>query len=201
MMARPRSTATAQGRGGSERGYTLIELMITVSILAVLTMVALPSFQEAFLSNRLASFGNTFSASVQLARSEAIKRNARVVLCKSTDGASCTTSGDWAGGWMGFADNGAGSTHAGNGSFDATDETRVLYESSLSSDYSFIPTTTVNAMVFDGSGFLVSPSVTSDVILELRRTSPANPTQYREIRVGPTGRVKILKCRTGGSCT
>jgi type IV fimbrial biogenesis protein FimT len=187
------------GRESPARGFTLIELMITVAILVILTMVALPSFQEAFLSNRLASFSNTFSATLQVARSEAIKRNARVVVCKSTNGTACTTSGDWAGGWMVFADNGSGSGHSGNGAFDSADETRTTYEAALSTDYSMVPTTTVNSLTFDGTGLLVSPS--SDTTFELRRTSPANPTQYREILVSTTGRVKIRKCRTGGTCT
>jgi type IV fimbrial biogenesis protein FimT len=54
--------------------------------------------------------------SLTLARSEAIKRNLRVALCKSADGALCTTAGDWAQGWLVFVDRDS------DGTFDAGED-------------------------------------------------------------------------------
>ena len=56
----------------------MIELMVTVAILAILGTIAAPSFNDVILGNKLAAYANNFVASAQLARSEAIKRNAAI---------------------------------------------------------------------------------------------------------------------------
>jgi len=87
-------------RGGIPRGFTLVELMIALVILAILLGVAVPSFQGAALSGRLSAYANDFVASTQLARSEAVKRNAAVRLCVSAGGAACDDEGGWESGWI-----------------------------------------------------------------------------------------------------
>lgn len=83
------------------RGFTLIEALITVAMLAILATLAAPSFDSLILRTRLVSLGNDLTASVQLARSEALKRNAVVVMCASANGATCSgSSGDWSSGWI-----------------------------------------------------------------------------------------------------
>jgi len=85
-------------------GVTLIELLVSVAVLAVLLMVAVPSFDAVMLNSRLAALSNAYLSSLHLARSEAIKRRARVALCKSADGLGCVTSGGWEQGWLVFHD-------------------------------------------------------------------------------------------------
>lgn len=89
---------------GRSRGFTLIELMVTIGIAAILAGLAAPSFRELIANNRLKSHATAFHTSLLLARSEAIKRKGRVVLCKSSDGAACMTAGGWQQGWIVFAD-------------------------------------------------------------------------------------------------
>jgi type IV fimbrial biogenesis protein FimT len=85
-------------------GFTLIELMVGLTVTLVLLIVATPSMGSIIDSVWLTSATNEFMADVQLARTEAIKRNSRVALCKSADGASCVTSGGWEQGWIVFHD-------------------------------------------------------------------------------------------------
>jgi type IV fimbrial biogenesis protein FimT len=89
------------------RGFTLIELMISILVLAILVGVAVPSFREAALSSRLSAYANDLLASAQLARSEAIKRNAPVTLCASEDGDECSEDVGWEVGWIVATDGGA----------------------------------------------------------------------------------------------
>ena len=81
-------------------GFTLLELMVAMTILAILLSIAVPSFSNLISSNRIENQADNFLSSLAMARSEAIKLNQQVKLCKSSDGATCTTSGDWSVGWI-----------------------------------------------------------------------------------------------------
>ena len=83
-----------------QRGLSLVELMFTILIVAVLATLAVPSFRDASLGSRLAATANSLHGSIQVARSEAIKANAPVTLCASADGLTCATAGDWDQGWI-----------------------------------------------------------------------------------------------------
>jgi type IV fimbrial biogenesis protein FimT len=90
-----------QGRGVRRiAGVTLVELIFTMAVLAILVAIAVPSFRDASLSSRLTAAANDLHASVQIARSEAIKNNSATRLCASANGTSCAASGDWEQGWI-----------------------------------------------------------------------------------------------------
>ena len=88
-------------------GFTLVELLVALAVLAILTGLAAPSFIATVRDNRLVTQTNEFIGALHLARSEAVKRNQDVVVCKSSDGSTCNDSLSWADGWLVLADNGA----------------------------------------------------------------------------------------------
>jgi type IV fimbrial biogenesis protein FimT len=101
------------------RGFTLVELMVTLSVLAILLTIAVPSFTGAIARSAVAGHVNTFMADARFARTEAIKRGANVTMCRSDNPEAavpaCSTVGttDWSAGWLIFEDvdnNGAFAT-------------------------------------------------------------------------------------------
>lgn len=84
------TTATIERRGKA-RGFTLIELMITVAVAIILAGIAIPSFRSMMASERMSSESFDVVAMLTLTRSEAIKRNADV---------TSTPNGNWKQGWV-----------------------------------------------------------------------------------------------------
>ncbi|HEL4110748.1 TPA: Tfp pilus assembly protein FimT/FimU [Stenotrophomonas maltophilia] len=91
-------------------GFTLVELMVTLIVLAVLATIAFPSFQSTIRSNRVVSAHNELIGLLNLARSDAIRNNRGGGVCGSSDGTRC--DGKWDKGMMAFSDT------SGNGDFD-----------------------------------------------------------------------------------
>ena len=86
------------------RGFTLVELVITLAVAGVLVSLAVPSFTQFVKNNRLITQANDLVTALNVARSEAIRRGNRVTLCKSSNQVSCAGSGSWDQGWIVFVD-------------------------------------------------------------------------------------------------
>jgi type IV fimbrial biogenesis protein FimT len=94
-------------RHPSQRGFTLVELVVTVAVFAVLAALALPDFSETLRQWRRDSATRALSSDLLLARTESIKTSRRIAMCPSTNGTSCAASSDWRNGWIVFEDDGA----------------------------------------------------------------------------------------------
>ena len=92
------------------RGFTLVELLVTLAIGTILLMIAIPGYAFLVNTNKLAAVTNSLVTSIQLARSEAIKRGVRVTVCKSSSALvavpSCNPTSEWHQGWLIFVDEG-----------------------------------------------------------------------------------------------
>jgi len=88
----------------AQRGFTLIEMMMTITVFALLLGVAVPSFMETVRNNRLTTQNNEFIGALNLARSEALKRSNSVSVCASVDQLTCSGATDWTTGYIVFSD-------------------------------------------------------------------------------------------------
>lgn len=96
-------------RAPRQAGITLIGLAATLTIGAILVALTGSSFASLVADNRLETRTQLLAASLNFARSEAVKRGARVTLCKSSDQTGCSTdsAAGWQVGWLVFVDSGA----------------------------------------------------------------------------------------------
>lgn len=183
----------APGRGlqaFSQRGITLIELMVTIAVMAILLGIAVPSFNDALLGSKLGSHANNLVATINMARSEAIKRNVPVTLCASADGASCATSGGWEQGWVVRCRTSDNLTcNAGGANWI------VLHrQQAASSGLKITETSSILTMTFAPTGVGATP-----VTLTVCRAAPSAGSQERVVRVSGTGRAHVSKT-TAGVC-
>ncbi|MFN4104343.1 MAG: GspH/FimT family pseudopilin [Tepidimonas sp.] len=104
-------------------GFTLIEMMVTVAVLAIILAIGVPNLQGFIASSRLRSATQDLYGALQTARAEAIRRNTRVTVCKADATlAACQNGGDWHGGWIVFIDRTPGTAP----NIDSTDTVLLI---------------------------------------------------------------------------
>lgn len=109
-MARTRRAPQPQHSPASLRGVSMIELMVVVLVLGILSAIAVPGFKSTIQSSQRTVYANQLFEDLAFARSEAIKRGVRVVVCPSTGGTQCTDDINWQVGWMVFVDLDSGAS-------------------------------------------------------------------------------------------
>lgn len=129
--------------------------MIVIAVATVLLGFGIPSMTALLNSNKLTAASNALLSSMRLARSEAFKRNSRVVLCKSGDGLVCTHAGGWEQGWIVFHDADGNGEHNGDEVIiergnPLPDSLRVTGNSTVAKYVSFVAT---GAARMAGGGF------------------------------------------------
>lgn len=159
-----------------ERGFTLVELMIVLVVMAVLLGIAVPSMTQFTFSGKLRSYSNEIVASAVLARSEAIKRNQAVTLCVSSNGTSCV-SGSWESGWI-VRTNGGEVIHRQQ---PITDGFKVIGS--------------VSSIAFQPSGV-----GSTQATLKVCRATPSLGDQESEVSISATGRTAVER-KSSSSCS
>lgn len=97
-------TSPLPGSPDRNRGYTMVELLFTVAISAMVMALAVPNFRDFIQNNRAAEDANALVGALAVARNEAVTRGIPVSVCSSTDGETCGGSDDWTTGWIVFTD-------------------------------------------------------------------------------------------------
>ncbi|MFK7816519.1 MAG: GspH/FimT family pseudopilin [Gammaproteobacteria bacterium] len=172
-------------------GFTLIELMIVMVVVAIFVTVGVPNFQNMISDNRLSTQANSLVSSLQLARSEALKLGTPVSVCRTTNGTACAGVGtSWESGWLVFVDaNASGGLDGG--------ERIILSNGGLSGGNTLRAAAPFNNFISYLPNGLQSAANGS---FRLCNGNVPDVTQGRRVLVSPTGHVQTLK---GGfaSCT
>jgi type IV fimbrial biogenesis protein FimT len=193
-------------------GFTLIELMITIAILAVVTSFAVPSFQSLILANRLTTEANEFIAGLNSARAEAIRSNVRSVLCRAAvsggqidvaGGCVTDAAGTWAG-WMVFIDADGSGTYtpdAGSNPVEVVVRTHVFAGDQVRALASSALAGSGNRFVYRPDGLARAPgqTVLQSGTLRLCTVIDDFSDNARDIRLGGGSRIGVARS-TSASC-
>jgi len=87
-----------------QRGMTLLEMMVTISIVVILVTTGVPGMIELIRDTKQSTYVMDIVSHLNYARTEAIKRGRMVTVCPSNDGAACLGVARWHSGWITFAD-------------------------------------------------------------------------------------------------
>ncbi len=176
------------------KGFTLLELMVTLAIAAILATTAMPGFTQSIVKNRLTTYNNELVGALNLARSEAIKRNQQVIVRK--------TGANWENGWHVFVDIDRSSPASDANRFNdngdttlcETDEDCVLrVYSALPAGYTLQTNSFTNFIRYKPSGRISLSTGGTFAICENNNTSLS-----KEIIVITTGRTRL---DSGNTCS
>ncbi|MEM6640262.1 MAG: GspH/FimT family pseudopilin [Pseudomonadota bacterium] len=169
---------------GTPAGFTLVEMMVVISVAIILVGLGAPSFANVLRQNRITAAVNDVIAGFQLARSEAAKRGVPVRLCPAEGPNPDSCSGtDWATGAIAFVDlNGDGTRDTNSGSGEDT----LYVRSSLGANiFVNVSTPLRDGLTFSGDGF------PRDLLNDAQMVfcdEPDDQTRRRIVSVSTTGR-------------
>jgi len=175
------------------KGFTLIELMMTLAILAILMSVALPSFISLNRSSNITSLSNSMLSSMLLARAEATKLRGTVAVCNAASATACGGSNqDWSNGWLVYSLG----TSRTNMAYDATQNDKILALVEAETGITIKTNSAASQLVaFNRDGSSVSGSMASFGICDNRGADYG-----RQIQIQASGRPSVITPLDGVTC-
>lgn len=144
-----------------ERGFSLIELMVVLGVVAIALGIGVPVFGRLVANQRMSSATNDLVSSLHGARSEALKRQVTVTLCPTAGGnGACVDGGNLAAGWTVFVDRNA------DGAI-SSDDVVLQRHATLPADLLPGVTATPAALMFTGAGTLALDAPLTDFNIQL----------------------------------
>jgi len=177
-----------RNRNAIAKGFTLIELMVTLALVAILMVVVVPSLTTFQRNSQLTSFSNTMLASINAARGEAMKRG-RYAMVVPTDGTN------WSSGWVVFVDMNRSQAYESANDFTIlTREAPPSYlDIAISADGSAADSPPY--IMFDASGYAKTKAGGFGAnTFEIKRndvTGTDQLKQTRRLKIASTGRVRV----------
>jgi type IV fimbrial biogenesis protein FimT len=174
------------GTHKSQAGFSLVELMIVVMIVAIIGVIGGPVMIDTVKNNRVRAQADRILTTLNLTRSEAVKRNLPVSVCRSSNGTSCT--GNWADGWIVFTNADADNT------VDAgVDQVIRVYEG-LNAGYTLGGTLDGNSLTYFGDGSYAGGAGTINIC-----SPDADPNRGWALMLNTVGRPRAKQGAT--SCS
>ena len=179
-------SSSASGRSHfSPRGFTLLELVTTLSVLSLLLGTGVPAMHALLQKTRMTTHINTFVTHLHHARSAAIKQGHNVVMCRSADLLDCSRTEGWEVGWLVFADSNF------NRQRDADE--RILAVEQGWRDGIRVSSGQRRRVVYQPTGF--SPGTNGTYIF----CDPDYPDTARAVIISNSGRPRLSTTRPDGS--
>lgn len=171
------------------RGFTLVEMLMVVAILAVLVSVAAPSYGKLFGRTQTGPARAALSTALNLARMTAAARRSTVVVCPSDDLRTCTRTTQWHHGWIVFADRDRDGTRSG-------DEELLSVQQALPAGAAVVSTTGRMRVTYSADGFSPGSNLT---LTACSRT--AGPDAAIALIVNNAGRVRSAPASAAAAAT
>jgi len=173
------------------QGFTLVELIITLTLVAVVAGFAAPSVVHMIRENAVAAMNNQIVADIQFTRSEAIKRNTPVTICAANSNLNaCIQGNDWSRGWIAFVE-----TISLNGTVDANEPIVRVNQGASSGTMTIRTSTSGNIaghIAFQGNGFPVIPPAGTLPNTDFLVCENNTTTYSRSVRINQSGRVESI---------
>jgi type IV fimbrial biogenesis protein FimT len=162
-----------------QRGFTLVELLVVVAIVAILLSIGVPSYRYITNSYRMSSEVNGLLGDLMYARSEAIKEGQFVTVCVTVNGKTCSGNTSWDRGWLIFS-------NPNNGPQPPGPILRTQQPFTGTAPDSFTADNGVSAVTYNREGFATTAAGFINATITLH-DSTANPAWSRCLEITPQG--------------